>query len=89
MNYAIENGGMVFDEEKKKYRIDFDKIKECVKSLSTIILLLQAEGDKKKAKEMMDKYAVANGNVAESLKLIETNQIPVDIKLIFPSFDSI
>ena len=84
LNFLLNEGGFEFDEKKRKYSVNFGKVKESVKKLASEILTLQAEGSKEKAKKMIERFAVVSGHVAESLESVSKNNIPVDIRLVFP-----
>lgn len=80
-NYLLENDGILFDSNEKKFRVDFTKIKAVVEKLANIILTIQAEGDKNKAIELFNSYV----KIPEILQhcLDQLQQVPVDI---FPEF---
>jgi hypothetical protein len=81
-NWLREKGGIV-PSANGKYRVDFDKFREAVKSLATELLTIEATGDFNRAKAFLDKYGVENDEIkAVNARL---NDIPVDITPVFPA----
>lgn len=77
MNFLLDEGGFEYDSTAKKFRVNFDKIKAAVTKLTSVILTIQAEGSKVKAKELLDKYGVMRDNVKQVLDTMK--DIAVDI----------
>jgi hypothetical protein len=80
-NYLLDEGGIKYNEAKGTFSIDFDKIKDAVRKLTTELMTLQAEGSYEKAKAMLDKYAVIRPAMQKALDKLSS--VPVDIE---PSF---
>jgi hypothetical protein len=81
-NWLREKGGIV-PSAGGRFRVDFDKFREGVKSLSTELLTIEATGDLNRATALLDKYGVVNPEItAVNAKL---NDIPVDITPVFPA----
>jgi erythromycin esterase-like protein len=77
-NYLRERGAYVKDPATGFWSVDFTKIKDAVKSLSTEILTLEARGDYEGAKAFMDKYARMDPELQAQLDNLKG--IPVDIE---------
>ena len=61
------------------YRIDAEKMRAAVDSLSAKILLLQGDGDYDGAKELLADVGVLGQEVESDLARLEDADIPVDI----------
>jgi hypothetical protein len=81
-NWLREKGGIV-PAGGGKFRVDFDKFRDGVKSLSTELLTIEATGDFNRATALLDKYGVVNAEItATNARLTD---IPVDIMPVFPA----
>lgn len=78
LNYLIDEGGYNVDPKKNLFTVNPDKIKEAVKKLTGVILLIQAEGSYEKAKALLEKYAVLRPETEAALKKL--TDVPVDIE---------
>ena len=80
-NYLLENGGYEYDQGLNKVRVNYDKVYDNLKALAHDILIIQATGNYRMAKDMIDSYA----HLSEPMKnIIKTlTDLPVDIKPIF------
>ncbi|MBT8387279.1 MAG: peptidase, partial [Ignavibacteria bacterium] len=80
-NFLIEKGGFEFNEETEKVKVNFEKVGPALKELATKVLMIQAKGDYKAAKDIIAKYVV----LSPSLKLLQEklNVLPVDIKPVY------
>jgi hypothetical protein len=81
-NWYREKGAIVPSGENR-FKVDFPKMQEAVKSLSNELLMIEATGDFQRAERLLEKYGVTNAeinSVIESLK-----GIPVDIAPVFPT----
>ena len=80
-NWMREKGAIVFNEETQRFTVDVDKMPEAVESLTSALLMVQAEGSYDKAQEFLDKYA----NVTPDLEkmLAKLSDIPTDIEPIY------
>jgi hypothetical protein len=77
-NYFKEKDAFKVDSTGR-YHIDFDKMKEAVNSLSSLILIIQGDGDYEKAVALVNQYGQMNEELKAALKRIEDKDIPVDI----------
>ena len=77
-NYFKEKGAFAVDSAGK-YRVDMDKMKDAIASLSNIILTIQGDGDYDKATMMLQQYGNMDEGLKAALKKIEAKDIPVDI----------
>ncbi len=81
-NWLREKGGIVPSADGK-FKVDFEKFRDGVKSLSTELLTIEATGDFNRATALLDKYGVVNAEInATNARLTD---IPVDITPVFPA----
>lgn len=81
-NWLREAGGIV-PSGNGRFRVDFPRFAEGVKSLSTELLTIEATGDFDRAQRLLNKYGVVNDEInAVNAKLTD---IPVDIWPVFPA----
>lgn len=79
-NWCREKGAILRAAEGR-FRVDFEKMYEAIKSLSNELLMIEATGDFDRAQRLMEKYGKANpeiNQVNEQLK-----DLPVDISPVF------
>ncbi len=81
-NWLREAGGIV-PSGNGRFRVDFAKFAEGVKSLSTELLTIEATGDFDRAQRLLNKYGVVNDEI-KSVSARLTG-IPVDITPVFPA----
>jgi len=62
--------------------VNFDRVKDAVRKLTTEILTMQAEGSYEKAKALLDRYGVIRPAMQKALDRM--GDVPVDIEPIFP-----
>ncbi len=80
--FLREKGGIVWDAQAKRFRIDEAKIDAAIRDLVGAIVRLQGNGDYAGTKSFLDKYAVLD---PEAQQVIGTmTKIPVDIRPIYP-----
>ncbi len=77
-NYFKEKGAFTIDESGK-YAINFEKMKEAMNSLSTLILTIQGDGDYEKAADFIQQYGKIDADLQKALEIIGQKDIPVDI----------
>ena len=77
-NYFKEKGAFIVDSAGL-YRINPEKMKDAISSLSNLILTIQGDGDYNRAVAMVEQYAVIDEELKAALKKIEDKDIPVDI----------
>jgi hypothetical protein len=81
-NWLREKGGIV-PSSNGRYKVDFDKFRDGVKSLATELLTIEATGDYNRANALLAKYGVES----EEMKSVNAKltDIPVDITPVFPA----
>lgn len=77
-NYFKEAGAFTVDSTGR-YGVDFEKMKEAIVSLSTLILTIEGDGDYERAAQMVRQYGTMDEGLKTALKRIEDKDIPVDI----------
>jgi len=80
-NYLLEKGGYEYSPAHKKVKVNFEKIYSALRELANKVLMIQATGDYKGAKELITKYAVESESMNELVN--QLNQLPVDIRPVF------
>jgi len=76
-NYLLEKGAF-YTDENNKLDVDVNKIESVIEDLANKVLIIEAEGDYKAAKELIVKYSVMTPlmeNYIEDLK-----ELPIDIR---------
>ncbi len=81
-NWLREAGGIV-PSGNGRFKVDFAKFAEGVKSLSTELLTIEATGDFDRGQRLLNKYGVVNDEI-NSVNAMLTD-IPVDITPVFPA----
>ena len=81
VNYILEKGGFIFDEQTARFSVNKEKIEDAVKQLCHDILMIQAHGDYAAAKEMTDKYRKLTPPLQKALENL--SHVPVDIRPIY------
>ncbi len=81
-NYLTDEGGFVYDPSSRTFSVDFGKIKNAVKKLTGVIMLLQADGNYAQAKSLLEKYSVIRPEM--QVVLDRLTAVPVDIEPQFP-----
>jgi hypothetical protein len=81
LNYFLEKGAYEFDPKTEKLTVNETRIFEVVTDLAQKLLIIQATGDYKGAKALIEQYAVES----EAMRVIinKLSHIPVDIRPIF------
>ncbi|KAH7867214.1 hypothetical protein Vadar_030515 [Vaccinium darrowii] len=82
-NWLFEKGAFVLHPDET-FSVNFSKVDAEVESLSREILTIQAKGDKKAAKALLDKYCKMSHPLKVALEKLEKIQVPVDIAPTFP-----
>lgn len=77
-NYFLEKDAFIRDAETGKYRVDYEKMREAMTSLSHDILVLQGDGDYEGAQELTNR-GVINAELQADLDRLTQANIPVDI----------
>ena len=78
-NYFVEQGAFVRDPETGRYRVDFDRTREAMESLSRLLLTLQGDGDYEGALELTNTSGVIGAQLQADLDRLTRADIPVDI----------
>jgi hypothetical protein len=80
--YLREKGGIVWDADSKRFRIDESKIDSAIGDLVGEIVRRQGNGDYDGTKAFLDKWGVLD---PEAQSVIDTmTHIPVDIRPVYP-----
>ncbi|KAJ1769400.1 hypothetical protein IW138_004569 [Coemansia sp. RSA 986] len=87
LNYLLEAGGFVYDSSRKTFAVDFDHIDQAVADLTKDIMLIQGDGDKKRAVEFRNKYGVVAPSVAQALESLK--RVPIDIAPIWADIEDL
>ncbi|CAN1190783.1 Nudix hydrolase 3 [Linum perenne] len=82
-NWLFEKGAFKLHLDET-FSVDFTKVDEAVKSLSSEILTIQAKGDKNAASLLLEKYCEMTPPLKLALQKLESIQVPVDIAPTFP-----
>ena len=86
-NYLLTKKAFLYDENEKKFRVDFDNVKKHVQDLAGIILTLQGDGDKQGAKQLLDEHGIISENLQQCLQRLQ--DVPVDIAPEYPAITDI
>jgi hypothetical protein len=79
-NYFADAGAFNRDAESGKYRVDFEKMREAMNSLSAKLLTVQGDGDYAEAGRMTDTLGVIKPELESDLAKLDAAGIPVDIR---------
>ncbi|MFT6867019.1 MAG: hypothetical protein ACJA08_001857 [Cyclobacteriaceae bacterium] len=77
LSYLLENGGILYNAETKKWSIDFENFEAGVKMLATEMLILEGDGDNLKVQAFFDKWTAETPMLAEAMEL--TSDIAIDV----------
>jgi hypothetical protein len=78
-NYFADAGAFSRDADGR-YRVDFDKMRAAMNSLSAKLLTVQGDGDYAEAKRMTDTLGVTKPELTADLAKLKGAKIPVDIR---------
>ncbi len=78
-NYFVDEGAFVRDPDSGRYRVDFDRMREAMASLSRLLLTLQGDGDYDGALELTNTKGVIGSQLQADLDRLTRADIPVDI----------
>ncbi len=81
-NYLTDEGAIKFNERNGTFSVDESKIRAAVAKLTHELLTIEAEGSYRKAKALLDKYAMIRPQMKSAFDKL-TN-VPVDVEPIFP-----
>lgn len=74
-----ERGAFVRNAETGTYKIDYDKMKEAMNELTTLILTIQGDGDYQKATEWIARDGAIKAELQGDLDRLSGKNIPVDV----------
>ena len=77
LNYLLENGGLLYNSETKKWSVDFDNFENGVNMLSSELLILLGNGDNTNVQTFFNKWAVISPELKTSLNLV--SDIAIDV----------
>jgi hypothetical protein len=78
-NYFKEMGAFTRDAETGTYRVDRQKMRDAMNSLSARILILQGDGDYDGVVAFMARYGAIDAALAADLERLRAAEIPVDV----------
>ncbi len=78
-NYFMEQGAFIRDSKTGLYKVDFEKMKKAMISLSAIILKLQGDGDLDGVKKLIDEKGKILPQLQNDLDKLTKLNIPVDL----------
>jgi hypothetical protein len=78
-NYFADAGAFSRDADGR-YRVDFDKMRAAMNSLSAKLLTVQGDGDYAEARRMTDTLGVIKPELASDLAKLKDAKIPVDVR---------
>lgn len=78
-NYFQDAGAFVRDAESGKYKVDFDRMRSAIYSLSRELLVLQGNGDYAGALELTNTKGIVDRQLQADLDRLTVADIPVDI----------
>ena len=78
-NYFADAGAFSRDADGR-YRVDFDKMRAAMNSLSAKLLTVQGDGDYAEAKRMTESLGVIKPELASDLATLKDAKIPVDVR---------
>ena len=78
-NYFADAGAFSRDTDGR-YRVDFDKMRAAMNSLSAKLLTVQGDGDYAEAKRMTESLGVIKPELASDLAKLKDAKIPVDVR---------
>lgn len=81
LNYYLDKGAF-FVDQSGRFSVNDRRIKKAVKDLAAEVLMIEARGDYKAAKEFVAKYRSLRPSVQTALENI--SDVPVDIRPIYP-----
>lgn len=78
-NYFLEKGAFIRDAKTGYYKIDFEKMKSAMTSLSALIIKLQGDGDLAGVKKLLEEKGSIQAQLQSDLDKLKSKNIPVDI----------
>ena len=77
LNFLMEKGGIEYNPQTGRYRINFNRIDDAITQLTQELLTIQATGNYQRAKQLEDKYAGTPDFVRHSLNQLK--DLPIDL----------
>ena len=77
LNWYLERGGVAFDRESGRYRVEPEAFTSSVRSLAEELMMIQATGDRARAEELMSGYGEEPASLEEVLGRL--GNLPVDV----------
>lgn len=78
-NYFQEKGAFTRDDATQTYKVDFEKMKEAMNSLSEMILVMQGDGNYEAAKKWVEEKGLIGETLQKDLDRIAAANIAKDI----------
>ncbi len=82
INRFLEDGAAAFDAKTGRFTVDFAKLETAITNLTRDLCVLQHNGDKGAADELLSKYGTMSPSMSQALGSV--NHVPVDIRPIYP-----
>jgi hypothetical protein len=79
-NWYREKGAIV-PQPNGRYRVDFDRMREAVRSLAAELLMIEATGDYDRARRLLEQYGKSTAEIEGVIARLR--DIPVDIRPVF------
>ncbi len=77
--YFQEAGAFSRDPVNGTYRINFDRMQDAIKSLGSLILTIQGDGDYDRARQLVEEKGFIRSELQQDLDRLKNLDIPVDI----------
>ncbi len=78
-NYFKEQGAFIRDSKTGYYKVDFEKMKLAMNSLSALIIKLQGDGDLEGVKKLISEKGMIQAELQKDLDKLKAKNIPVDL----------
>jgi hypothetical protein len=78
-NYFKEQGAFIRDAKTGFYKVDFEKMKLAMNSLSALIIKLQGDGDLDGVKKLIAEKGLIHAELQKDLDKLKAKNIPVDL----------
>lgn len=81
-SFYKEVGAVSWDDNAKRYRIDFDTLEQAISDLTGKVIVLEGDGNYANAKAFLDKYKNLDDHAKQVIA--STSHLPTDIAPIYP-----
>jgi hypothetical protein len=78
-NHFDEMGAFERDQRTHRYRVNFDRMRDAMTSLSRDILMIQGDGDYRRAGDLLEGFGRIGAQLEVDLRRLEEAGIPVDV----------